>query len=168
MSRKRKIIFASPERKIEDEEAASFDRTFDWNICFLCQEENSEQLLCLADGKHLLNDPEKIRDAYRDFAVQVEKFMNEELLPIGSCLEKLPTEGLGMILDTNRAKHHKKCKLKFSESKYLKCKMKKETEKKVCLTITTVYTNFHNRPFYTLNYKFYIIILICADYEWTQ
>ena len=75
--------------------------------------------------------------------------MNEELLPIGSCLEKLPTEGLGMILDTNRAKHHKKCKLKFSESKYLKSKMKKEAEKKVGQNITFVYTNFQNRPFLT-------------------
>ena len=79
--------------------------------------------------------------------MQVQKFQNEELLPIGSCLEKLPKEGLGKILDTNYAKHHKKCKLKFSESKYLKSKMKKETEKKVGKTITAIHKHFHNRPF---------------------
>ena len=125
MNRKRKIIFASPERK---EDAA---REFDWNICFLCQEECSEQLQCLADGKHLCNDPVKIKDAYNDFSLQIQKFIDEELLPVGSCLDKLPKEGLGEILNTNRAKHHKSCKLKFSESKYLKFKMKRETEKKV-------------------------------------
>ena len=116
MSRKRKIIFASAERK---EDAT---REFDWNICFLCQEECSEQLQCLADRKHQCNDPDKIRDAFNDFSLQIQKFIDEELLPVGSCLDKLPTEGLGEILNTNRAKHHKSCKLKFSESKYLKFK----------------------------------------------
>ena len=117
MSKKGKIEFVSPVRRIEQQSDEN-NIAIDWSKCFICQKNTKEQLLCSFNSKN--QEQAHIYNLYNEVAQRINEFKNEHVMPVEMNLDILSVGGdLGPSLYNNRASHHKSCKLLFSTSKLL-------------------------------------------------
>lgn len=123
-----KVAKADKEGEEDDEE--DDEEEIDWELCFICQTEESEKLQSSSDARSTSGN-----QAYNDLAHRIIKFHSMNLLPVQLKMNKLRgTLKLGDSLIRHAAKFHKSCKLKFGMEKLEKAKKKfkkqKESEKR--------------------------------------
>ena len=115
-----KVAKADKEGEEDDEEE------IDWELCFICQTEESEKLQSSSDARSTSGI-----QAYNDLADRIIKFHSMNLLPVQLKMNKLRgTLELGDSLIRHAAKFHKSCKLKFGKEKLEKAMKKFEKKEK--------------------------------------
>ena len=101
MSKKRKIEFVSPIRRIEQQSDEN-NIAIDWSKCFICQKNTKEQLLCSFNAKN--QEQAHIHNLFNEVAQKINEFKNEHLMPVEMNLNLLSGGGnLGLSLYNNRA-----------------------------------------------------------------
>ena len=89
------------------------DRSLDWTLCCLCQEQTNEKLQCSAATTS--SDPQS---AYRELAGRIKAFQSIEMMPMPLNVSAVECyTDLSQSLFTNSAKFHKSWKLRFTQVK---------------------------------------------------
>lgn len=101
--------------------ALSKVENFNWELCCICQDSKNEALKCPLAS----NEQDHYEQSYGTFLANLCEFRNLDALP----LEVKFTERQTVFnLVENRAKWHKSCHLKFSQSKLDRAKKKRKNE----------------------------------------
>ena len=85
-----------------------------YDICFICQEENNDRLICPANSKR--SDK---HIAYRSLASLLKAFERKGTLPTGSKnrITNTDEETLFSLLTENNAKYHEVCRNRYDKQK---------------------------------------------------
>ena len=100
-------------RRYSDLESLTESKNVDWSSCIICQVHSYEKLECPSDFKHKGYDPFK---TYQNIANNINRFQELNAIPIDSLIlskEKCTPD----LFLTMKAKFHKLCRNKFSDTK---------------------------------------------------
>lgn len=105
-------------------DSASTKKDSDFELCFICQEESGESLLCPATNS---THPNK-SSGYLTIAQQLKKFeaINELPKSISCRISHLSCNDLLESLFSNEAKFHKKCRNKYDKQHYERISQKRK------------------------------------------
>ena len=113
MSKKSFVLIdaASDFQNFNDYRAA--DETWDWNLCFICQGQSAEKLICPAKNSKRLDKTV----GCSSIANHLKSFEEIDELPsvISSKTRSLTSDKLCEKLLLNEAKYHKKCRNKYDD-----------------------------------------------------
>ena len=103
----------SKKRRYSDLESLTESKNVDWSSCIICQVHTNEKLECPSDLKRKGYDPLK---TYEKTANNINRFRELNAIPIDSLIlskEKCTPD----LFLTMKAKFHKLCRNKFSDTK---------------------------------------------------